>query len=72
MDEHLMELAQSRIERTVADRVAAITAKPKRESAEHCVDCGTDIPEARRLMVPGVIRCTSCQTLIETKSKHYR
>ena len=28
-----------------------------------CEDCGEDIPEERRAVVPGAIRCAGCQTL---------
>jgi len=31
------------------------------ESALHCIDCGVDIPEARRQAVPGCQRCIDCQ-----------
>ena len=27
----------------------------------HCMDCGEEIPEARRKAVPGVTRCIECQ-----------
>lgn len=30
-------------------------------SATHCCDCSDDIPELRRLKVPGCQRCASCQ-----------
>lgn len=33
-------------------------AKP---SAEECEECGDEIPEARRLAVPGVQLCVFCQ-----------
>lgn len=72
MDENLMELAQARIERTVSDRVAAITAKSGRPSAEFCEDCGSAIPEARRQAVSGVQRCAPCQGIHEQKLKHFR
>lgn len=35
------------------------------ESPLNCVDCETEIPEARRLAVPGCLRCISCQSLHE-------
>ena len=30
-------------------------------SAEYCEECGDEIPEARRLAVPGVQLCVFCQ-----------
>jgi len=35
---------------------------PDIESAHFCIDCGVDIPEARRQAVPGCQRCIDCQT----------
>lgn len=39
-------------------------AKP---SAEECEECGDEIPEARRLAVPGVQLCVFCQEKHERK-----
>ncbi|HAV1473930.1 TPA: TraR/DksA family transcriptional regulator [Enterobacter hormaechei subsp. steigerwaltii] len=38
-------------------------------SAEHCAECGEDIPEPRRVAVPGCRACASCQEEIELKNK---
>lgn len=38
------------------------------ESAEDCESCGTDIPEARRLAVPGCRFCVECQGLRERRA----
>lgn len=38
-------------------------------SAEHCESCGEDIPEPRRVAVPGCKTCASCQEEIELKNK---
>ena len=35
--------------------------RSKDQSAEACVRCGGTIPEARRVAVPGVRLCISCQ-----------
>lgn len=35
---------------------------PIGESAKYCVECGEEIPEARRLALPGVKHCIPCQT----------
>jgi len=37
------------------------------ESALHCIDCGVDIPEARRQAVPGCQRCVDCQSVFERR-----
>ncbi|WP_314421887.1 TraR/DksA family transcriptional regulator [Pseudescherichia vulneris] len=38
-------------------------------SATHCVECGDDIPQARREAVPGCRTCSDCQQIIEIKNK---
>ena len=54
------------IEDTITDGV--LTARPLAdrqaggEGAEQCVECGEDIPEARRRALPGVCTCVSCQS----------
>ncbi|MFB0542997.1 TraR/DksA family transcriptional regulator [Citrobacter portucalensis] len=41
-------------------------------SAMHCEDCGEDIPELRRVKVPGCQRCASCQQDSELRQKQGR
>jgi phage/conjugal plasmid C-4 type zinc finger TraR family protein len=36
-----------------------------------CIDCGEEIPEARRLAVPGCTRCVECQADFELH-QHWR
>ena len=38
---------------------------PRGESLEECEECGTGIPEARRLAVAGVRLCISCQEILD-------
>lgn len=40
--------------------------------AERCEECGEDIPELRRVKVPGCRRCASCQQDEELRLKHGR
>ncbi|CAN6959392.1 MULTISPECIES: DksA/TraR family C4-type zinc finger protein [Psychrobacter] len=49
------------------DRVRS--ALPKGESAEFCDECGNPIPEARRLALPGVQHCVSCQSELEQEAR---
>lgn len=44
----------------------------KRPSAEFCEECGEDIPQARRDLVPGVQFCIHCQTKLERFKANYR
>lgn len=39
-------------------------------SAEHCEDCGVDIPEERRAAVPGCQMCAECQYEKEKRRKY--
>lgn len=41
------------------------------ESLEECVKCGGDIP-LKRQKLGGVTMCIDCQSILESKSKHYR
>jgi len=51
------------IEDTVTDGVLTARARlPTGPGTEECVECGDDIPEARRKAVPGVTTCVSCQS----------
>ncbi|WP_017930483.1 DksA/TraR family C4-type zinc finger protein [Robiginitomaculum antarcticum] len=53
---------QDQIDDTVSDAVKLARGQmPKGESAKLCVECGDDIPERRRLAVPGVKTCILCQ-----------
>ncbi len=51
------------IEDTVTDGVLTARARmPSGEGSAHCVECGDEIPEARRLALPGAHTCVSCQS----------
>ncbi len=53
---------QDQIDASVEDAVKhARSQLGTGESRRDCVDCGEDIPEARRNAIPGVQRCISCQ-----------
>ncbi len=53
---------QDQIDASVEDAVARARSRiPRGESARLCEDCGEEIPEARRVAVPGVRRCVACQ-----------
>lgn len=64
MDEAQFELAQrlqdERLQQAIDNRV-----QYQGESAEECYSCGVEIPQARRLAVPGCQHCVDCQTVLE-------
>jgi phage/conjugal plasmid C-4 type zinc finger TraR family protein len=54
---------------SVRQKLAKQRSQP---SLTECDDCGEDIPEARRLAVPGVTMCIYCQTKSERFTANYR
>jgi phage/conjugal plasmid C-4 type zinc finger TraR family protein len=53
---------QDQIDATVRDGVDRAKSRlPHGPGLNHCADCGTAIPEARRIAVPGVRLCLACQ-----------
>ena len=53
---------QEQIDATISDAIQRARAKlPQGPSLELCEACEDDIPEARRLAVPGVRLCVRCQ-----------
>jgi phage/conjugal plasmid C-4 type zinc finger TraR family protein len=64
MDERYLEMAEQAAE---AERQRAIDARVRYVgvSALECESCGDDIPEARRVAVPGCQACVHCQAIRE-------
>ena len=42
------------------------------ESAADCEECGVDIPEARRMAVPGCKLCRDCKEIEDAVGGRYR
>lgn len=59
------DLMQERLDQILAARKPAFVGV----SALECATCGDDIPEARRLAVPGCCRCAECQGLAERRGR---
>ena len=54
---------QDQIDDTISDAVKRTRADmPSGEAARYCAECGEDIPEARRLALPGTRTCVVCQS----------
>lgn len=67
-----MDLAQQREQE---DRERYINNARSRMTAPSCFTCeacDSPIPEARRIAVPGVAYCVTCQEIAELKNRHYR
>ena len=39
------------------------------ETLSHCLECGNEIPEARRIVLPGCTHCRDCQQQLENERK---
>ncbi len=51
------------IDDTITDGILTARARlPSGEGAEHCDECGDEIPEARRKALPGARTCVTCQS----------
>jgi phage/conjugal plasmid C-4 type zinc finger TraR family protein len=62
---------QDQIDDTVMDGVLRARAgMPTGEGEIHCVECGEEIPAARRAVVPGVRRCVACQSGLDRRPVH--
>jgi phage/conjugal plasmid C-4 type zinc finger TraR family protein len=60
---------QEQIDATVKDAIKRATSHlPSGESLLHCAECGNDIPEARRVALPGVRLCLDCQALADKEN----
>lgn len=59
------DVEQERMQRILSSRPQQIN----QVSAIHCEECGAPIPEARRLVLPGVATCVHCQALNEDSAK---
>ena len=51
------------IDASISDELARMKAQqqPVGESLTHCAECEEEIPEKRRLAIPGVKLCIDCQ-----------
>lgn len=64
---------QDQIDDTVDEAVQRARSQlPKGESLSHCQECDAVIPQARRLALPGVRLCVSCQTAQDQDSAQQR
>lgn len=75
-NEEEAEIAQIQALFTNQNAVDAVRSQLAKQaelpSEEFCVECGEDIPEARRKLVPGVQLCIYCQTKLERIKANYR
>ena len=54
---------QDQIDDTVHDGIQRARARmPTGDGETHCLECGDEIPEGRRRVLPGVRTCVACQS----------
>lgn len=59
------------IDDTVTDGVLAARSRlPVGEGTRDCVECGEEIPEARRRALPGAHTCIACQSGRDSRVVH--
>ncbi|MCQ9422704.1 TraR/DksA C4-type zinc finger protein [Pseudomonas sp. LJDD11] len=62
-----VDLANDHAEHMLRLAIQRIPAPSFSAAAEFCDDCGSDIPTARRIAVPGCVTCIDCQSLRERR-----
>ncbi|QRG80185.1 TraR/DksA family transcriptional regulator [Citrobacter sp. R56] len=67
-----MDLAQQREQEERERHISNARSRIAAPSRFLCEVCDAPIPEARRIALPGVGLCVTCQQIAELKSKHYR
>ena len=66
------EYTQERTDATVAAQVAEYRQACARISRDDCAECGDEIPEGRRVAVPGVQHCVICAEHLGVKKNGVR
>jgi phage/conjugal plasmid C-4 type zinc finger TraR family protein len=62
----VLDMAQAHIEQETALEIERIRKGTiAGTGSTHCVDCGSEIPDARRRHIPNAVRCVPCQDLSE-------
>ncbi|EQA8865862.1 TPA: TraR/DksA family transcriptional regulator [Citrobacter braakii] len=67
-----MDLAQQHEQEDRERHISNARSTNAMTSAFICEACASPIPEGRRIAIPGVALCVTCQQIAELKSKHYR
>lgn len=63
---------QDQIDATVKDAISRVQSRlPQGPSLSHCIDCGMEIPEARRNAIAGVRLCIACQSEHDTDAAKF-
>jgi phage/conjugal plasmid C-4 type zinc finger TraR family protein len=65
----LCDFAAEESQRALDLALAEAKRKAARPSVDHphCLECGDEIPKARRALLPGVECCVYCQSIVERR-----
>lgn len=66
-----MDLAQQREQEDRERHISNARSRIAAPSRFVCEECDAPIPEVRRIAIPGVAFCVTCQQVLELKRKHY-
>lgn len=66
-----MDLAQQREQAERERLINNARSRIATPSRLLCEECEAPIQKARRIAIPGVAFCVTCQQIIELKNKHY-
>ena len=67
------DIAGDLIEESTAANIAKQTqAIQPVNNTPDCLECGEEIPAARREALPGCAHCIECQQLLDTANRNYR
>lgn len=69
MSAELIDAANEQVEHNLQIALANRRTFSNAVSATHCADCGDELDERRREVVPGCQRCASCQEDSEKRAK---
>jgi phage/conjugal plasmid C-4 type zinc finger TraR family protein len=67
--------AQAVIDQRLEEALALTRATEQSRAMQgpaECVDCGEEIPAARRMNLPGVVTCVPCQGIREQRARGWR
>jgi phage/conjugal plasmid C-4 type zinc finger TraR family protein len=63
---------QDQIDATVKDAISRVQSQlPRGPSSARCDECDAEIPEARKLAIPGVRLCVSCQSAHDSDAARF-
>ncbi len=61
---------QDQIDATVKDAIDRAKSRlPQGASLSHCAECDVEIPQARKVAIPGVRLCVACQSAHDTAAQ---